>query len=284
MSTTTSLVTLAKNFDIGAVTYGNPKTNNHGGKSIPILVNGQKLVLQFPFTFTWGAQTNVDEASGRTTYSLNLVLDEGSPLRTALAALQEKVMEDSVANSRAWYGKSIASREVVDALFYPVVRFPKNKDTGEPDTDRNPSVKAKLAAWEGVVKTELYNMERELIHDARSLVLDVDEVLASIPQASHLTGLLQCDGIWYAGGRCGVTWRLLQAKVKPPVRLEGYCLVDDSDEEDDASAIDAAAAAAAAGQDAPTSPTPQSEATTPPPAPKKKRQVKQKTTAASAGN
>jgi hypothetical protein len=281
---TTNLITLAKNFDTGAVTYGTPRTNTHGGKAIPILVNGQKLVMQFPLTFTWGAQTNVDETSGRTTYSLNLVLDEDSPLRAALAALQEKVVEDSVANSRAWYGKAIASREVVEALFYPIVRFPKDKETGEPDTSRNPSVKAKLTAWEGVVKTELYTMEKVLIHNARSLVLDVDEVLASIPQASHLTGLLQCDGIWYAGGRCGVTWRLLQAKVKPPVRLEGYCLVDDSDEEDAASAIDAAASEDAQ-QDAPASPTPQPEATTPPSTPKKKRVVKRKpAAAASAGN
>ncbi len=276
---TANLITLAKNFDIGTVSYGAPRTNNHGGKAIPILVNGQKLVLQFPLTFTWGAQTNVDEASGRTTYSLNLVLEEGSPLREALIALQEKVLEDSVVNSRAWYGKAIASREVVEALFYPIARFPKDKDSGEPDMSRNPSVKAKLAAWEGVVKTELYTMDKPptLIHDARSLVLDVDEVLASIPQASHLTGLLQCDGIWYAGGRCGVTWRLLQAKVKPPVRLEGYCLLDDSDEEEDASAIDAAAADAANDEA-------EVEPASPPPASKKKRQVKKKTTTTAAAN
>jgi len=205
---TASLITRAKDFNTDDITYGAPKTNTHGGKAIPILMNGQKLVLQFPLNFTYGAQTNVDDQTGRATHSLNLVLEDGSPLRTALAALEKKVLADSVTNSKSWYGRQINSPDVIAALLYPVVRYPKNKESGEPDLDRTPSVKAKLVAWEGVVKTELYTMDQQVIHDARSHVLGVDEVLAAIPMGSHLTGLLQCDGVWYAGGRCGVRYRL----------------------------------------------------------------------------
>lgn len=279
---TASLITRAKDFNTDDITYGAPKTNTHGGKAIPILMNGQKLVLQFPLNFTYGAQTNVDDQTGRATHSLNLVLEDGSPLRTALAALEKKVLADSVTNSKSWYGRQINSPDVIAALLYPVVRHPKDKESGEPDLDRTPSVKAKLVAWEGVVKTELYTMDQQVIHDARSHVLGVDEVLAAIPMGSHLTGLLQCDGVWYAGGRCGVTWRLLQAKVKPPVRIQGYCMVDDSDEEDAAEFIDLAALAGGEVDDAETVEAAEAAETIAPAAPKKKRAVKKRAPAAGA--
>ena len=237
-----SLITRAKDFTPESVTYGSPSTNKHGGKSVPILVDGTKLVLQFPLNFTWGAQANTDETSGRTSYSCNLVLDDGSPFRTALTALQEKVLDDMVVNSKAWFGKAIASREVIEALFYDIVRFPNIKGTSEPDTSRKPSVKAGLPEWDGVFKTELFNMSKQPLNGP-TIKLGEDDFLAAIPSGCHLSGLLECKGIWYSAGRCGVTWKLIQARVKPPVRLEGYCMVDDSDEEDDIAAIDAAAAA-----------------------------------------
>ena len=56
-----------------------------------------------------------------------------------------------------------------------------------------------------------------------------------VPKASHVKGLLACTGIWMAGGRFGVTWKLVQACVRPPVRLvgSGMChIADDSDDEE----------------------------------------------------
>ena len=280
-----SLITRAKDFTTDSISYGSPTTNKHGGKAVPILVDGAKLVLQFPFNFTWGAQANTDENSGRTSYSLNLVLDEGSALRETLTALQEKVVGDMVTFSKAWFGKTIQSREVVEALFYPVVRYPNIKGTTEPDTTRKPSLKAQLAEWDGVFKTELFDMSKRVVNGP-TLRLDTDSFLAAIPTASHLSGLLECKGVWYSAGRCGVSWKLLQARVKPPVRIEGYCMVDDSDEEDAVAAIDEAADEAAelpstevAGADGEPEPEPEPE-----PTPKKKaarkRPVKKATAAA----
>ena len=42
-------------------------------------------------------------------------------------------------------------------------------------------------------------------------------------------------GLWFAGGKFGCTWKLLQAKLQQPVRLvgSGVChIVEDSDDED----------------------------------------------------
>ena len=271
-----SLITRAKDFDPSNVSYGSPSTNKHGGKSVPVLYDGNKLVMQFQFNFTWGGQSNTDETSGRTSYSLNLVLDDGSPLRTALTSLQEGVLDAMVANSKAWFGKTIASREVVEALFYSIVRFPNIKGTTEPDFGRKPSVKASLPEWEGVFKTELFDLTKNVLNGP-SLKLSEDDFLAAIPSGSHLSGLLECKGIWYSAGRCGVTWKLVQARVKPPVRLEGYCMVEDSDEEDALNEIDASAAAAAetvASDEEDAGPPAQPEPAPAKKKPARKRQVK----------
>ena len=281
-----ALITRAKDFDSSNITYGSPSTNKHGGKSVPILFDGAKLVLQFPFNFTWGAQSNTDENSGRTSYSLNLVLEEGSPLRTAMSVLQEKVLTDMVTNSKAWFGKQIQSREVIEALFYDIVRYPNIKGTTEPDTTRKPSVKAGLPEWDGVFKTELFSMNKDVLNGP-TIKLSEDDFLAAIPIASHISGLLECKGIWYSAGRCGVTWKLLQARVKPPVRIEGYCMVDDSDEEEAIDAINAQEAAEVEGDGGAPSADEEIEAVEPEPVvakPKSKRKRPVKKGAAAAEN
>ena len=48
MSTTQELITKTKDFKPSNLTYGKPRLGNKGGKTIPILMNGNKLVLQFP--------------------------------------------------------------------------------------------------------------------------------------------------------------------------------------------------------------------------------------------
>ena len=37
--------------------------------------------------------------------------------------------------AKKWFGKKM-SREVVDALMYPMLKHPKDKETGEPDLTR----------------------------------------------------------------------------------------------------------------------------------------------------
>ena len=133
------------------------------------------------------------------------------------------------------------SAEVVDAMFYPILKYPKKKDdSGEPDYERPPSLKLKLSYWEGkFTSTEVYNHA-----DNSPLYLPPKDgapvpdrtPVDFIPKASHLSGLFRCSGLWFAGGRCGV-WQawLLQAKVRPPARLlgSGTCqMLDDSDDEE----------------------------------------------------
>jgi hypothetical protein len=131
------------------------------------------------------------------------------------------------------------SREVAEAMMYPILKYPNDKQTGEPDTSRNPSMKLKIPYWEGKFNIELYDMQSKALYlpakDGCEGPQGDKSPLDFMPSRTYVKGLVQCNGIWMAGGRFGVTWKLIQAQVRPPVRLvgTGTCHIeDDSDDED----------------------------------------------------
>ena len=228
------MFTTYKKFNPSKVSYGNVKANSNGkGKTVPILYDGKPLRIQTPLTFNWGANELVDENTGTKKYSMNLQLEkEGGPVAMfyhKMKEFQDKVLADAVANSKEWFGKSKMSEDVVGALFYNILKYPKNKETDEPDETRNPSMKVKLPYWQGKFNLELYDMNRNLLCNRGQDEEDID-IMALIPKASHVSAIIECGGVWFAAGRFGVTWKFVLGKVRPPTRLQGYCLVEDSEE------------------------------------------------------
>jgi len=243
-------ITKAKNFNASSVTYKEAAVNKRGGKSVQCQLKGAPIVLQFPLMLTWGINERVDEQSGRVSFDMALQFepDKSSSIRkfqTNLENFQNKILDDAVAKSKEWFGKSKLSREVAEAMMYPILKFPKKKDgSGEPDYERNPTLKLKVPYWEGTYSIELYDLTGEPVFlpeaTAKRMGLEAPPQgtrgpVDVVPKAAHVKGLLACTGVWMAGGRFGVTWKLVQACVRPPVRLvgSGKChIADDSDDEE----------------------------------------------------
>lgn len=256
MSSAQQMFVKAKEFQPSNVTYDEPQTNKRGGKSVNLRLNGQPIVLQVPLMLTWGVNEWVDEGTGSVKYDMALQFDpqkstSQQKFLKAMKIMEDKVKDDAVTNSKKWFGKKM-SREVVDALMYPILKYPKDKETGEPDVNRNPTLKLKVPFWEGRYNVEIYGMDRKALYlppkygkgaegnkapeqDAISTPVDF------VPKASHVKGLIRCNGMWFAGGKCGVTWQLVQIQVRPPTRLvgSGNChIMDDSDDDEVAADLD----------------------------------------------
>ena len=230
MPSQSNLITKLSDFNTDAVHFGQSKPNTRGGKNVPLFDSkGNKLVIALPTTPCWGMNENIDEQSGRKSYSINLRLENGSDFTDKFQNLEDWVIAQCVANGREWFGKPNMSEDVVRALFYP-----KDRVSGEPDTSRNPSVKLKVGYWEGEFKVELYSMSGQPLFTQSHKVED-ESPIDLVPINSDIKALIQCDGLWFTAGRCGITFKLLQAKVEEPVRLEGGCFLDDTDEEGDGS-------------------------------------------------
>ena len=256
MSSAQQMFVKAKSFDPTKVTYDEPQTNKRGGKSVSLRLNGQPIVLQVPLMLTWGMTEWVDEGNGNVKYDMALQFDphKSSSQVSFLKAMnkfQEKVKNDAVANAKKWFGKKM-SREVVDALMYPMLKHRKDKETGEPDLTANPTMKLKVPFWEGRFNVEIYDMARKALYlppkfgkgNEGNKAPDQDPTTTPVdfvPKASYIKGLIRCNGMWFAGGKCGVTWQLVQIQVRPPTRLvgSGNChIVDDSDDDEIAEDLD----------------------------------------------
>lgn len=223
-----------KEFDPAKVTYGKVKVDSRGGKNVPILYDGKPLRIQTPLILNWGVNENVDEQSGSKKYNTALQFQrEGNgpvvKFFEKMNEFQSKILSDCVSNCKPWFGKSKMSEDIASALFWPLLKYPKDKETQEPDESRNPTMKVKIPYWDGKYNIELYDMDRNLICD-RPAEEDVD-ISDLIPKASHFCGIIECSGIWFAAGRFSVPFKMVLGKVRPPARLKGCCLVEDSEEE-----------------------------------------------------
>lgn len=228
-------------FDINAdYMYTKAKVNPNGRKSVGILNNQSKkaLYMSTPLMLTWGVNTYTDEKTGEVqSYDMALQFpnDEYNTPESAaflknMQAFEQKVKDDAVANSKDWLNKSKLVPEAVDALWSPMLKYPKDKETGEPDYSRPPTLKVKIPYWEGEFKNvELYNDERSLVFPSD----DSSSIGEYIVKGSNVATIIVCGGIWVANGKFGVTWKLFQAVVKPRTTLSGKCHItlSDSDKE-----------------------------------------------------
>jgi hypothetical protein len=220
----------ANDFKANNVYYAKPRTNPSGGKNVGIMDSSIKkpLVISVPLMLTWGVNEWIAEDTGKKSYDLSLQFpreDDGNydKCKNFLKSLQEfekKLLQDALKNSKEWFGKKYELAPVVEALFTPMLRYPKN-ESGDPDMTRMPSLRVKLPYWEGKFNCELYDLSENTIFP------DVEDdsltPVSLISKGQKIASIIKCGGIWFANGKFGVTWKLVQAVVQPRITLRGKC-------------------------------------------------------------
>ena len=207
--------------------YTKPKLNANNGKSIGILNkhNMKSLYVSTPLMLTWGVNEWSDDKTGKKSFDLALQFpnEENSECSAFLKNMQElemRIKSDVITNCKEWLGKPKMSSDAVDALWSPMLKYPKDKASDEFDYSRAPTLKVKIQYWENTFKNvELYNESGTLVfpNDDNSAISDF------IVKGSSVATIIQCGGIWVANGKFGVTWKLFQAVVKPRTTLSGKC-------------------------------------------------------------
>jgi len=214
------------------ILYTKPKVNASGGKNVGILNTTSKksTYLSTPLLMTWGVNEWTDDKTGRKSYELSLQFpreqDSNYNSDTKLflknmVDFENKIKTDAIANSKEWMNKQKLSEEVVDALWTPMLKYPKNQETGEFDYDRAPTLRVKIPYYDEKFSVELYNMnEQQLFPD-----MDDDSVtpLTLIQKTQNIAIVIQNGGIWFANGKFGTTWKLVQGVVQPRASLRGKC-------------------------------------------------------------
>ena len=237
MSKNTTQCVKAKEFECEQVTYSKPTVNKHGGKNIRLGLNGgNSLVLQFPLMLTWGVNEWPNEQTGTVKYDLALQFEPNksraqTQFLKRMQAFQDKLLEDACKNAKEWFGKNKMSKEVAEAMMWPFVKCYVRDDGSESYT-----MKLKIPFWENKFMVELYDTEGKPTYLMKGGENNKGTPVNLIQKASHIVGLMKCSGISFVGGRWGISWQLVQAKIRPPQRLlgSGTCHVADDSDDDDA--------------------------------------------------
>lgn len=284
--------------------YTKPKANKSGGKSVGIqsATDNKSLHLSTPLMMTWGVSGYENAQTGRVeSYDLSLQFpreqdanynEDTSAFLQAMKDYEARIKADAVANSKDWFGKAKMSDAVVDALFTPMLKYPKDKETGEPDLSRSPTLRIKVPYYEDTFKMEIYDLNRNMIFpDPQKPDLTPVEL---IQKTQNVALVIQSGGIWFANGKFGTTWRLVQAVVQPKASILGnrtcHVVLNDSAvatlradrdaEQEEAGVVPDGAAAATTVESSDEEEQQVDPDPAPPPTPKKKVVRKKKVAAA----
>jgi len=225
-----------------AIRFTPPKVNDKQGKSINIISNqtGRGLHISSPLLTTWGISDFVDQTTGvsdgKFSISLTFPNEEyatknSSMFLDKIKAFETAILNEAVKNSELWWGEKL-TLDILKYSFFPILKFPKIKGTKKPDMSKSPTLSAKVPFYE---KDNRWNVE---VYDTNGTLIfpcDNDEMTPAhfVPKLSNVACVLQCGGIWIGGKGWGVTWKLVQAVVKPKevVSVFGKCHIKLSEDE-----------------------------------------------------
>ena len=227
-------ITDSTQLNVNTIVICAPKATAQGAKSVNILNPTTKtgLTLSTPLMLTWGASDykaeGEEKGNGKFEMSLQFPSDEYANDDTRaflenMKALEDKIKSNALIYSKEWFGKVHKSSEVVDALWTPLLKYSKDKSTGEYDYSKKPTLRVKLPQWEGVWKSEIYD------EDANKLFPSADggsTPLDFLKKGSNVMCIIQFGGIWFINGKFSANWKLVQAMVqKPRATLQGQCFI-----------------------------------------------------------
>lgn len=209
-----------------------PKATQGGGKNVGMMnkMTHTALRMKLPIMFTFGASDYQDNKQYSCSLQFPDINDESvdpeygaclARLSDFEATLKRKVFEFS----KDWLGKQLKSEEMVDMIWTPMLKYPKNKETGELDTSRAPTLSVKIPCFEGKWSSEIYDENKVKLfpNEDEPSVTPLD----FITRGTNMATVVQCGGLWIVGGKMGVTWKLVQTIVKQQnTSIQGVCHIE----------------------------------------------------------
>ena len=124
----TSIIQRYQDFNAPSTVLSSVKKNKSGGKTVYINApDNKKLYIQFPFMRSpYGLSSYTDEATGRTSFSLDLSFDrdneEAIVMKDKLKELDDIILKTVADNSKEWLGKPYNIEVIREALYKPIIR------------------------------------------------------------------------------------------------------------------------------------------------------------------
>ena len=224
------------------------KILDNGGKTVNIRYEGRNLMVETPsLNVPYGVNVFDKTPGAPVKFSVDLSLrgadeDEGvRALQTFLEEFDERMVDAGVENAGKWFKMSNPNREVIKAFYTPVVKI--SRDAAGNPKPYPPTFKLSLrkkmkkgekpdisaASDAGRFETEFYNAAER---DGKGQVsaFEASTPLESVlAKRSSVTAIIQCTGVWFAGGKFGTTWKAVQLRVdSQPEQIRGPAFRSDA--------------------------------------------------------
>ena len=240
-------------FDASKLSFSEVKIKEfktRGGQTIKRKVvypsyNGHRVRIQTPeMTLPYGLNENekIDDSTGKVVgmdYSANFSFkgmeradDDNSKVakkakklqafHTMIKGIDSAALAAASKNSLSWIKQKKASPEVASALYSPILKVSRDRETQEPDGKYPDTVKEKIPCYDGVFKTDVFDKEQKPI-----------ELKDGLVKGATAKNIIDIAEVWFVGGKFGMSLRLNQSRVEVPQGLRGYSFLPSDDDDDE---------------------------------------------------
>lgn len=232
-----SLVSIPSEITVSKIEFGPVKLLDNGGKTVNVRYEGRNIITETPsLNVPYGVNVFDKTPGAPPKYSIDLSLrgaDDNESIKSLqdfLEAFDERMIDAGVENANKWFKMNNPNREVIKAFYTPLVKY--SRDGAGNLKPYPPTFKLSLRKTKGAAagstqissfQTKFYDPSAEV--DAKGEISefaresDINQVLA---KRAQVTGIIQCTGVWFAGGKFGTTWTATQFRVdSQPAQIRG---------------------------------------------------------------
>jgi hypothetical protein len=187
--------------DTDNITFSSPHMMG-SNKSIFINYDTHVLKIKTP-VLNVNFDINVSENNWGKKYEVTMELNpdkkKTKEFMDFLSTIDEQIVNNAAANSKEWFNKKTISNKYVKENYTPIVKQPSN-------SKYNPNFRVKLPAKDGIIATDVYDMEKKEI-------TSVTEICRLLKRGAQIKLVMSCGGIWFYNGRFGCSWKAEQIRI-----------------------------------------------------------------------
>jgi hypothetical protein len=209
------------------------KVLDNGGKAVNVRYEGRNVMIETPsMNIPFGV--SLFDKQGPAKYSVDLSfrgMDDNKAVKefnNFLEAFDERMVDAGVENASKWFKMANPNREVIKAFYTPVLKI--SRDPAGNPKPYPPTMKVALRKRkDGKFEADFYNgTTRDADGKPSSFTADtpIDNIM---PKRSSASFIIQCTGVWFAGGKFGTSWKAVQVRVDTmPEQIRGLAFRSDA--------------------------------------------------------
>ena len=232
-----STINFPADVTVSKIQFAPVKILDNGGKTVNLSYEGQPLSIETPsLNVPYGVNVYDKTPGAPAKYSLDLSLrgadenEEVKSLQTFLEAFDERMIDAGVENAGKWFKMSNPNRDVIKAFYTPLVKYSRDANgalkpyppTFKLGIRRNAAKKVPGSAPVppptgtnvGSFRVEFYDPTAPTDEKGQMSTFPRDaDIHTVLVKRAQTTAIMQCTGVWFAGGKFGTTWAATQFRM-----------------------------------------------------------------------